>query len=191
MSLRTIFAGASALALAAGPALAAKGDYPWVSLRNSDFVVLIAFVIFVGVLLYFKVPGMIGGLLDNRADNVRKELETARSLREEAQTILAEFERKQKDVQEEAHRIVSQAKADAESAAAQAKSDLQASIERRLKAAGEQIKSAEEAAVREVRDRAIQVAVAAAADVVKSGITPADAEALIEDSLKTVDAKLH
>ncbi|MEM1430699.1 MAG: F0F1 ATP synthase subunit B [Pseudomonadota bacterium] len=182
---------ASTTLLAAGPAFAAKGDYPWVSLRNSDFVVLIAFVVFIGVLVYFKVPGLIGKMLDDRADNVRNELETARALREEAQTILAEFERKQKDVQEEAQRIVAQARTDAEAAAVQAKEDLQNSIERRMKAAGEQIRSAEEAAVKAVRDRAVQVAVAAAADVVRSGITAADAEAMIADSLKVVEAKLH
>ncbi|MEM9903001.1 MAG: ATP F0F1 synthase subunit B, partial [Pseudomonadota bacterium] len=113
------------------------------------------------------------------------------ALREEAQTILAEFERKQKDVQEEAQRIVAQAKSDAEAAAVEAKADLQRSIERRLRAAEDQITSAEEAAVKEVRDRAVQVAVAAAADVVGQGITAADADALIEDSLKVVDAKLH
>lgn len=191
MRATSIFAAAAALALTAAPAFAAKGDYPWVSLRNSDFVVLVAFLIFIGVLVYFKVPGMIGKLLDDRAENVRRELDTARALREEAQTILAEFERKQKDVQEEAQRIVSQAKADAEAAAAQAKEDLQRSIDRRMKAAGEQIASAEDAAVKAVRDRAVQVAVAAAADVVRAGITPADADALIADSLKVVDAKLH
>ncbi len=180
-----------ALVLTTGPALAAKGDYPFVSLRNSDFVVLIAFVIFIGVLLYFKVPGMLAKMLDARADNVRTELETARALREEAQTILAEFERKQKDVQEESQRIVAQAKTDAEAAAVQAKEDLQASIERRLKAAADQIASAEEAVVKEVRDRAVQVAVAAAADVVRQGMTPADADAMIGESLKVVEQKLH
>ena len=192
--MRSLTLGAAALGALvaqAAPALAAKGDYPWVSLRNSDFVVLVAFVIFIGVLVYFKVPGMIGKMLDDRADNVRRELDTARALREEAQTILAEFERKQKDVQDEAQRIVAQARSDAEAAAQQAKEDLQRSIERRLKAAGDQIASAEEAAVKQVRDRAVQVAVAAAADVVRKGMTQADADALIEDSLKVVDAKLH
>jgi F-type H+-transporting ATPase subunit b len=186
-------AGAAALvaALVAAPALAATGDYPWVSLRNSDFVVLIAFVIFGGILVYFNVPAILTGLLDKRADTIRTELDNARALREEAQTILAEFERKQKDVQEEAQRIVAQAKSDAEAGARQAKKDLEATIERRLKAAEEQIASAEESAVREVRDRAVQVAVAAAADVIAKGMSAEDSAALIDDSLKVVDAKLH
>lgn len=182
---------ALAVALAAGPAVAAAGDYGFFSFRNSDFVVLIAFVIFVGILVYYKVPGMLMGMLDKRAETIRSELDTARALREEAQTILAEFERKQKDVQDDAQRIVAQAKSDAEAAATQAKADLEQSISRRIKAAEEQIASAEEGAVREVRDRAVQVAVAAAGDVIARGMSAEDAARTIEDSLKVVDAKLH
>ncbi|MEO1677672.1 MAG: F0F1 ATP synthase subunit B [Pseudomonadota bacterium] len=176
-------------AAVATPAMAASG--PFFSLSNTDFIVSIAFLVFVGVLIYFKVPGMLAGLLDKRSETIRTELDNARRLREEAQTILAEFERKQKDVQEEAGRIVAQAKRDAEEAADQARKDLDASIARRIRTAEDQIASAEENAVREVRDRAVQIAVAAAGDVIAKGMTPADANALIEDSLATVDAKLH
>jgi F-type H+-transporting ATPase subunit b len=178
-------------ALAAGPALAATGDYPWVSLRNSDFVVLIAFLVFVGILVYFRVPGILADMLDKRAEGVRRQLDEARALREEAQSLLAEFERRQKDVQEQARHIVSQARADAEAGAAQAKKDLDASIKRRLQAAEEQIASAEAAAVREVRDRAVAVAVAAAERVVREQMTDADAAALIDESIRTVEARLH
>ena len=107
-----------ALTLAVGsasPAFAASG--PFFSLHNTNFVVLIAFLVFVGVLFYFKVPGMIGGLLDKRADEIKSELDEARALREEAQTILASYERKQKDVQEQADRIVATAREDAAAAA--------------------------------------------------------------------------
>jgi F-type H+-transporting ATPase subunit b len=162
-----------------------------VSLRNSDFVVLIAFVLFGGILVYFNVPSILTGMLDKRADTIRKELDDARALREEAQTLLAEFERKQKDVQDEAQRIVAQAKADAEAGAAEAKRDLERTIARRLKAAEDQIASAEEAAVREVRNRAVQVAVAASADVIRAQLGPKDSARLIDESLSVVDARLH
>ena len=177
--------------LAAGPAAAATGDYPWLSLRNSDFVVLIAFVIFVGILVYFRVPTILGGMLDNRAETIRKELEEARALREEAQTLLADFERKQRDVQDQARHIVAQAKADSEAAAEQAKKDLETSIARRMQAAEDQIASAEASAVKEVRDRAIAVATAAAAEVVKQQMSEQDAAAMIDESMKTVEARLH
>ena len=83
------------------------------SLQNTNFVVLVAFILFIAVLFYFKVPGMIGAMLDKRADGIRTELEEARALREEAQTLLASYERKQKEVQEQADRIVAAAKEEA------------------------------------------------------------------------------
>ncbi|WP_068109588.1 F0F1 ATP synthase subunit B [Tropicimonas marinistellae] len=179
----------AALALAAAPAFAASG--PFFSLANTNFVVLIAFLVFIGILFYFKVPGMLLGQLDKRAATIRSELDEARALREEAQTVLADFERKQKDVAEQAELIVTQAKADAQEAANQAKIDLEKSIARRLQAAEDQISSAEANAVKEVRDTAINVAVAAAADVVAKGMSDADATALINESIKVVEAKLH
>jgi len=191
MMRRHVLLAAASTAAIAGPALAATGDYPWVSLRNSDFVVLVAFAIFIGILVYFRVPALLTDMLDQRAERIRGELDTARALREEAQTMLAEFERKQRDVQEEAGRIVVQAKADAEAAAEQARKDLEASVARRIKAAEEQIASAEAAAVREVRNRAVEVAIAAAGDVIARGVTPERANAMVEDSLRLVDAKLH
>ncbi|MCV2867798.1 F0F1 ATP synthase subunit B [Defluviimonas sp. WL0002] len=178
-----------ALILAGSPALAATG--PFFSLRNTDFVVTIAFLLFVGVLVYFKVPALIGGLLDKRAAGIKSDLDEARALREEARSILASYERKQKEVQELADRIVETAKREAQAAAEQAKEDLKASITRRLAAAEDQIASAEASAVREVRDRAIAVAVAAAGDLIAKGMTAAERGKLVEASIAEVEAKLH
>ncbi len=75
------------LALTASPALAATG--PFFSLHNTNFVVLIAFLVFVGILVWKKVPGMLGRMLDDRAQMIRNELDEARLLREEAQSLLA------------------------------------------------------------------------------------------------------
>lgn len=115
-----------AAALAASPAMAASG--PFFSLHNTNFVVLIAFLVFIGILVYFKVPGLLGGMLDKRAVEIKGELDEARQLREEAQSLLASYERKQKEVQDQADSIVANAKAEAEAAAVQAKDDLQKSI---------------------------------------------------------------
>ncbi|MDT0681801.1 F0F1 ATP synthase subunit B [Roseicyclus sp. F158] len=180
---------ASAAALAALPAQAATG--PFFSLGNTNFVVLLAFILFLAILVYFKVPGLLMKMLDKRATTIRSELDEARALREEAQTVLAEFERKQKDVQDQAQRIVAQARTDAEDAARQAKADLEASITRRMATAEEQIASAEASAVREVRNRAIEVATAAAARVLKERMTGERQNRLIDESIGTVEAKLH
>jgi len=178
-----------AAALAASPALAATG--PFFSLGNTDFVVLLAFLLFVGVLIYLKVPGLLMGLLDKRADTIRAELDEARALREEAQTLLAGFERKQGEVAVQSERIIAQARSEAEAAAEKAKEDIKASIARRLAAAEDQSGSAEKAAVREVRDSAIQIAIGAASEVVTKQMSDADQDKLIDDAIGAVEKRLH
>lgn len=178
-----------AMSVIASPAFAASG--PFVSLRNTNFVVLIAFIIFVGILLYYGVPGMVGKMLDQRSDTIRAELEVARGLREEAQALLASFERKQKDVQAQAARIVASAKEETEAAAVQAKADIAVSVERRLVAAGEQIASAQASAVKEVRDTAITVAVEAARTVVGEQMAADQSDRLVSEAIATVADKLH
>ncbi|WP_339764054.1 F0F1 ATP synthase subunit B [uncultured Sulfitobacter sp.] len=175
--------------MVASPAFAA-GDV-FFSLKNTDFIVLLAFILFVGVLFYFKVPSLLSGMLDKRADGIKSELDEARALREEAQTLLASYERKQQEVKDQADRIVTAAKAEATEAADQARADLARSIERRLAAAEEQIGSAQAAAVKEVRDQAIVIAVAAAKDVIAKKMTAAEGNALIASAIDDVDSKLH
>lgn len=178
------------LALAAAtPALAASG--PFFSLTNTNFVVLIAFILFVAVLLYLKVPGLLGGMLDKRAEGIRAELDEAKSLREEAQTVLAEYERKAREVEEQSKRIVEHAKDEAKAAAEQAKDDLKVSMARRIAAAEEQIESAQSKAVKEVRDQAVSVAVSAARTVIAKQMTAAQGNALVDDAIKAVESKLH
>ena len=181
---------ASLSLMLAAPAFAA-GDAGWTDLSNTNMVVTLAFLLFITFLGYMGVHKMLGSQLDNRADGIKSELEEARALREEAQTILASYERKQKEVAEQAERIVAHAKEEASNAAVAAKEDLKASIARRLAAAQDQIASAETAAVKEVRDSAVQVAVSAARDVIAKQMTATDGNKLIEDAIKTVETKLH
>ncbi|WP_370399209.1 F0F1 ATP synthase subunit B [Sulfitobacter sp. JB4-11] len=173
----------------ASPAFAA-GDV-FFSLKNTDFVVLLAFLLFIAVLFYFKVPGLLGGMLDSRADGIKSDLDEARALREEAQSLLASYERKQKEVQDQADRIVSAAREEAKLAAEQARVDLAKSLERRMAAAEDQIASAQGAAVKAVRDQAITIAIAAARDVIAKQMTAAEGNSLIDDAIAQVDAKLH
>lgn len=179
-----------ALMLAASPAFAAKGK-PFFSLANTDFIVLLGFIAFIGVLVYFKVPALLGGLLDKRAEGIRADLDEAKALREEAQTVLASYERKAREVEEQSKRIVAQAKEEASLAAEQAKADLAASMERRIAAAEDQITSAQGKAVKDVRDEAVRVAVAAAEVVIAKQMTAAQGNALIDEAIGTVEAKLH
>lgn len=160
-------------------------------LNDTNIVVAIAFVIFVGILLYVKVPSLVSRVLDARADKIRAEIDEARTLREEAQSLLASYERKQKEVQAQADRIVATAKEEAQAAAAEAREELARSIERRIKGAEDQIASAEAAATRSVRDRAVAIAMTAARAEIATGLGATDATSLIDQAIDEVGAKLH
>ncbi|WP_425100835.1 F0F1 ATP synthase subunit B [Tropicibacter sp. S64] len=187
--MRKLIIPAALAGTMATPALAASG--PFFSLGNTNFIVLLGFLLFLAVLVYFKVPSLLAKQLDKRADDIRTELDEARALREEAQALLASYERKSREVSEQAERIVAHAREEAKIAAEQAKAEIADSIQRRLAGAESQIASAEASAIKEVRDRAATVAVAAARDVVAQQMNDAEANRLIDDSIAQVGAKLH
>ena len=152
---------------------------------------MIAFAIFIGIILYLGVPKMLGGLLDKRAAAIKAELDEAKSLREDAKALLASYEKKQTEVQAQADRIREAAKAEAAAAAEQAKADIVSSVARRLAAAEDQIASAEASAVKEVRDQAIVVAIGAARDIISRQMTEAESNSLIDASIDDVGSKFH
>ena len=129
-------------------------------LNNTNIVVGIGFLIFVGILIYVGLPGMITRKLDERAVRIKAELDEARALREEAQSLLAGYERRQKEVKAQAEEIVTAARVEAEKTAEAAKEDIRRSVARRMQTATEQIAAAEQAAVRQIKDRAAAVAAA-------------------------------
>lgn len=184
------FLTTAALTLIAAPALAAS-EGPFFSLRNAEFVIGVAFIVFIAAIWYFGVPKMIGGMLDARAEGIRKDLDEAKALREEAKALLASYEAKSREVTAQADRIVAQAKDEAQVAAAQARVDLAKAIERRLAAAGERITSAETAAVTQVRQAAVSMAVSVAGEILAKQATAASAKASIDDAIERVSARLH
>lgn len=180
---------ATAAALTATPALAAGG--PFFSLYNTNFVVAIAFLVFIGILLWKKVPALLARLLDDRAQTIRNELDEARLLREEAQALVASYDARMKEVAEQSARIVASAKEEAQAAATQAKADLQVSITRRLAQAEDQINAAVQAAEVAVRNEAIAVSVQVAAEVLARQMTKDSAAASVEAAIEEVAERLH
>ena len=160
-------------------------------LQDATFWVLISFLIFVGLVVYYKVPGMIAAALDKRAADIAHELDEARKLREEAQQVLASYRRKQRDAEKEAQAIVEQAREEAERLAVETKDNLAAHVERRTKLAEDKIAQAEAQALQEVRAVAADVAVAAARTIIEQKLDGARATQLLDKSIAEVKAKLH
>ena len=153
--------------------------------------ILIGFLLFLAVLAWYRVPGMIAGILDKRAEGIKTQLDEARQAREDAQKMLSSLERKTADAEREAQAIVEKAQADAKRAAEQAQHDLQDSIARKLKAAEERIAQVEAAATREVRNAAAGAAVAAASDVLGQKLDGSNADAMIDDGIGKIASQFH
>lgn len=158
---------------------------------DATFWALIALILFIALLYYLKVPGKIGASLDKRAETISNELEEARKLREEAQGLLAEYQRKRREAEEEAEAIVAEAKLEAERMTSEANEALQEMIERRTKAAERKIEQAEGQAVAEVRARAADIAVAAARKILEGKVSGKIADDLMKKSIDEVKGRLN
>lgn len=158
--------------------------------ESANFWILIAFVTFVGV-FGRAAWRRIKQTLDDRGARIKAELDEAQRLREEAQSVLADYERRRKAAEEEARQMVEHAQAEAERQAEEAKVALEESMKRRTELAMQRISQAEAEAMREVRQTAAALAVQAAGRLVRENMDEARADQMIEESIKEVREKLH
>lgn len=160
-------------------------------LQDAETWVVVATVLFLGVLLWQRVPAKIARTLDARAQTIAKELETARKLREEAEALLAQYRKKQSEADKEAEAIIKEARAEAERYAKEARAAIAAQIARRAKQAEERIAQAEAQAIAEVRALAADAAVAAAEKLIAAKLDEKRSAELIKDSLTAIPDKLN
>ena len=158
---------------------------------HATFWVMIALFIFIGGVIYLGVHKKIFAMLDGRADDIRKELEEARTLREEAQALLASYQRKQRDAEAEAEELVAQARHEAEQMAKEAEAAMSEQIARSTAMAEQKILSAQAQAVAEVQAIAADVAIAAAAQVLSDTMGDDKADRLIKDSIDGLEGKIY
>ena len=156
-----------------------------------EFWVAVSFFIFIGVLVYFGVHMKVASALDARALLIRKELEEARQLREEAEKVLADYQRKLGDVVTEVDNITALATTEAKTLAAETRQSLKEYFDRRIKLAEEKIARAEMEAVRELRNDVVDAAIAAAQNLIAAKLTPDRAKKLVSTSIKALKSKLN
>ncbi|HEX3500508.1 MAG TPA: F0F1 ATP synthase subunit B [Stellaceae bacterium] len=159
-------------------------------LRDPEFWVLVAFVIVI-VGGFIKVGPSIGKALDDRAERIKAELDEAQRLREDAQKTLAEYQRKQRDALKEAEAIIAHAKSEAERIGQQAAQDLEAALERRTRQAEEKIAQEEAKALADVRNTAVDVAIAAARQIIAEQLDAKAGGVLIDQAIAALPQQLH
>lgn len=153
--------------------------------------VIIAVALFLVMLMYFGIHKKIAASLDARAEKIKSELDEARRLREEAQALLASYQRKQKEAETQAEDIVKQARHDAEIMAANSRKELAERLERRAVMAEAKIANAETQALAEVRGRAADIALNAAEDLLKSGLSSAEKAKLVKSGISSMGDMLN
>ena len=153
--------------------------------------VAVSFFAFVAILIYYKVPKMITDSLDERSAMIAKELEEATKLREDAQALLASYQRQQREAEKESENIVEQARQEAELMREEAEAALAAQIDRRTRLAEERIGQAEAQAVKEVKDIAADIAAEAARKIIAETMDDTSGDKLIEKSIAEVKDKMH
>lgn len=158
---------------------------------DATFWAFVSLILFLAVLVYVKVPSIVAKALDARANRIRKELEDARALREEAQQLLAEYQRKRHEAEKEAADLVAAAQREAEHIVADAKAKTEEYVARRTKLAEQKIAQAERDAIAEVRARAVDVAVAAAGKILSDTVDGKVGKTLFEQSLAQIKSKLN
>jgi len=157
---------------------------------DPSFWVGLAFLLVVA-LTFNKVKLGMTASLDARAAKIRTQIEEARKLREDAQALLAEYQRKQRDAMAEAEKIISLAKAEAARLKVQAEQDLEHALARRKQQALERIAQAEAQAIAQVRNTAVDAALAAAETLIAKNLDGAKRDALTDKAIAELGAKLH
>jgi F-type H+-transporting ATPase subunit b len=160
-------------------------------IHNPEYWVLVAFLIFLGMVWKAGVPGQIGKALDNRATDIRNELDEARRLREEAQTLLADYQRKHREAEGEAKTIIDSARREAEQFATETRKALAETVERRTKLAEDKITRAEAQAIADVRSTAVDAAMTAAHRILAGKASGQTGTGLIDDAIRDLKVKLN
>lgn len=153
----------------------------WVSLAT----------LFVVVMLIKLLTPVITKALDKRSADINEELERAMALREEAQVILAQYQKKQRESLKEAEEIVQKANLEARRITREAEQDVEEQLKKRMKLAVDKIEQAERHALQEVQGRVIDITVAAARSIVDSKLTASAREELVSNAAQDVQKKLH
>ena len=178
-----------AFALSSGVSYAA-GSKKIISLDNTDFVVLISFLIFVGVLVYFKVPSIVGAFLDKRSNDIQNEIEKAGEILEEAKKILSSIEADHIKTSETIGQMVETARSRAGEEEEKAKKNIEELMKNKLISAEGQVMSNERKILEEIEDRAIDLSIEKVKVKLSQSLSSSDYDNQFDASIQSIEKGL-
>ena len=168
----------------------AAGSKKIISLDNTDFVVLISFLIFVGVLLYFKVPAIVASFLDKRSADIQNEIDKASEILEEAKEILSSIEADHKRTSETIEQMVMTAKDRAGEEEEKAKKQIEELMKSKLISAEGQVKSNERKILEEIEARAIDLSIEKVRAKLSKSLSGNDYDKYFNASIQSIEKGL-
>lgn len=159
-------------------------------LENEYNWLIASFLIFCFICYKFGKAAFLG-LLDTRIDGIKKELEVSESLRIEAQELLAQYQRKQRDAEKEAEEIIARAEKNAIQIRKNAENQLSETLKRREQQLKDRLVQMEETAIQEIREHAANLAVEATRQIITENLDKKESEKLLSQSVADVSKSLH
>ena len=189
LTQRSFMATLLAFALLPGAGYAA-GSKKMISLDNTDFVVLISFLIFVGVLVYFKVPAIVASFLDKRSEDIQNEIEKASEILEEAKEILSSIEADHIRTSETIEKMIMTAKDRAGEEEEKAKKHIEELMKSKLLSAEGQVKSNERKILEEIEARAIDLSIEKVREKLSKSLSANDYDKHFDSSIQSIEKGL-
>ena len=168
----------------------AAGSKKMFSLDNTDFVVLISFLLFLGILIYFKVPSIIAAFLDKRSSDIQDEIQRASEILEEARNILSSIEADHIRTSETIEKMIANTKDRAVEEEDKAKKYIEELMKNKLNSAEGQVKSSERKIFEEIERRAIDLSIEKVRVKLSESLSSKAYDKQLDTSMKSVEKGL-
>ena len=137
---------------------------------DATFWVAISFFIFLGVLIYFKIPQKIRDVLNENISNIINQIHEAEKLKEEAKNNLSEHEKKISKSKDEVKSMISKAKENCEQDIIKVNSEFHNLMESRKKSAEDKIKQMKNQAIKDIKNTSIKIAIESVEKLLKNSL---------------------
>ena len=157
---------------------------------DATFWVAISFFLFIGLLVYFKIPQKVNEILNQLISNIKNEIDESEKLRNEAKILLDNSQTKLDDAGKEAEKIIDQAKKDSEKLVIEINEKFHKSAEIKKKLAETKIGQMKEAAIKEIKNTSIKIAVDSVKKIIATSVDKNKLDAIFEKDLEKAKSEL-
>ena len=157
---------------------------------DATFWVAISFFLFIGILVYFKIPQKVNEMLNQLISNIKNEIDESEKLRNEAKVLLDNSQNKLDAASEETDKIIDQAKKDSEKLVIEINEKFHKSAEIKKKLAETKIGQMKEAAIKEIKDTSIKIAVDSVKKIIATSVDKNKLDAIFEKDLEKAKSEL-